>query len=71
MMTIEQLEQAGRLLYGDQWQSALARALNVDSRTVRRWASGDSAIKQSISKEIDELLKINQKEISDYLANNA
>ena len=70
-MTNNQLEQAGQLLYGDLWQSALARALNVDSRTVRRWLSGDSAIKQSISKEIDELLKINQKEISDYLANNA
>lgn len=71
MMTIEQLEQAGRLLYGDQWQSNLARSLGVDDRTVRRWANGDSVIKRSISDEITELLRGNQKEISEYLADNA
>lgn len=70
-MTIEQLEQAGRLLYGDQWQSALARALDVDNRTVRRWVSGESAIKDAIRDEITELLTTNQKEIGEYLADNA
>lgn len=70
-MTIEQLEQAGRLLYGDQWQSDLSRALDVDSRTVRRWASGESDIKGSISDEIIELLKANQKEVGKYLASIA
>ncbi|MBO1529635.1 transcriptional regulator [Psychrobacter sp. F1192] len=70
-MTIEQLGQAGRLLYGDQWQSALARALDVDNRTVRRWASGESAIKDAIRDEITELLTTNQKEIGEYLADNA
>ena len=66
-MTIEQLQQAGRLLYGDQWQSNLARALDVDDRTVRRWASGESAIKQSIANEIIELLKNNQSEINQFI----
>lgn len=71
LMTINQLQQAGRLLYGDQWQSALARALGVDNRTVRRWASGESAIKQSIANEVMQLLRVNQKDIIEYLADNA
>ena len=35
---------AGEALYGPQWQSALARDLKVSSRTVRRWASGESPV---------------------------
>ena len=66
-MTTEQLQKAGQLLYGDQWQSNLARSLSVDDRTVRRWASGESAIKQSIANEIIELLKNNQSEINQFI----
>ena len=66
-MNTEQLQQVGRLLYGDQWQSNLARSLSVDDRTVRRWASGESAIKQSIANEIIELLKNNQSEINQFI----
>ena len=66
-MTTEQLQQAGRLLYGDQWQSNLARSLSVDDRTVRRWASGESAIRQSIANEIIELLKNNQSQINQFI----
>ena len=32
------ITRAGKALYGEQWQSELARALGVDARTVRRWA---------------------------------
>ena len=32
---------AGKALYGDRWQSALARDLDVSDRTVRRWVAGD------------------------------
>ena len=66
-MNNEQLANAGQLLYGDLWQSALARALDVDNRTVRRWASGESAIKQSIANEIIELLKNNQEQINQFI----
>lgn len=38
----ETLEKAGQSLFGDQWQSDLARALDVNARTVRYWvASGN------------------------------
>jgi hypothetical protein len=32
----------GPLLYGEQWQSSLARDLGVAVRTVQRWGSGQS-----------------------------
>ena len=31
------LEEAGPLLYGEQWQSALARELHESTRTLQRW----------------------------------
>lgn len=34
------LIECGEALYGQQWQSALARDLGVSDRTVRRWAAG-------------------------------
>ena len=35
-------------LYGShRWQTALARELQVNDRTVRRWASGSSPVPQS------------------------
>lgn len=38
----EILEVAGRNLFGPQWQSPLARELDVADRTVRRWAAGQA-----------------------------
>jgi hypothetical protein len=34
------IEQTGRLLYGDQWVTAMARDLCVERRTVTYWAAG-------------------------------
>lgn len=34
------LHECGQALYGQQWQSALARDLGVADRTMRRWAAG-------------------------------
>lgn len=36
-----ELERCGKHLFGERWQSELARALNVGDRRVREWASGD------------------------------
>lgn len=38
------LVECGEALYGQQWQSALARDLGVADRTVRRWVAGTSEI---------------------------
>jgi hypothetical protein len=40
----EELADAGRALYGDRWQTPLARDLHVTDRTVRRWLVGEFAI---------------------------
>jgi DNA-binding transcriptional regulator YiaG len=41
-MTPELLREAGQLLYGDRWQSALADALGVRRDTVRRWGAREN-----------------------------
>ncbi len=38
------LVECGEALYGQQWQSALARDLDVADRTVRRWVAGTSEV---------------------------
>jgi transposase-like protein len=38
------LVEAGEALYGQQWQSALARDVGVADRTVRRWVAGTSEV---------------------------
>lgn len=39
-MNPKQLKDAGEKLYGYGWQTKLAKDLNVDGSTVRRWVSG-------------------------------
>ena len=38
------LTECGEALYGPQWQSALARDLDVSDRTMRRWVAGASEL---------------------------
>lgn len=57
-MTPHLLRTAGEALYGQQWQSALARALCVSDRTVRRWASGEFAIPATTAESLEPLLLI-------------
>lgn len=39
-MSNKLLKDCGEALYGPRWQTDLARDLEVDERTVRRWAAG-------------------------------
>lgn len=65
-LTPEQLKQAGELLYGNQWQSDLARALEVDARRVRDWLQERRPIPIGVKNEIVELLKKNSLDTSNY-----
>jgi len=40
-MDVEELKRAGQDLFGNSWQTRLARALGIDSSTVRRWISSN------------------------------
>lgn len=43
-MTPADLERRARVLYGPEWQTALARRVRVEPRSVRKWKAGDRAI---------------------------
>jgi DNA-binding transcriptional regulator YdaS (Cro superfamily) len=53
-VTSDELRQAGRKLFGDRWQTAMARRLRVDPSTVRRWVSG----KVRVPNTAEEALKL-------------
>ena len=47
----------GELLYGERWQAAIARDLDVSLRTVQRWNSGEKIAPQSwLDERLEELL---------------
>lgn len=56
-MTPALLREAGEALYGERWQSDLARALGVEVRTVQRWATGDRTPAPGVWADIRELVK--------------
>lgn len=65
-MTPEQLKNAGELLFGNQWQSDLARALDVDSRRVRDWLQERRPIPVGVKSEVIELLRKNSQDTASY-----
>jgi hypothetical protein len=54
-MTPEELREIGEEIYGKRWQSPLARALDVDARSVRRWLSGQHNINERTAKAVMSL----------------
>ena len=51
-MTFTELEKICSLLWGQSWQSELARAFNIDRRTVSKWKS------QGVAKWVDSKIPI-------------
>lgn len=51
-MTPDQLRHACRLIFGDAWQTAAARALHVTPRTVRHWSAGKYRIPDNVPAEL-------------------
>lgn len=49
-MTPNELAAAARTLFGPHWQSPLARTVDVNDRTVRRWASGDQDVPERVAR---------------------
>ena len=66
-MNSVELEKAGKLLFGEQWQSNLAEKLNIDSRRVRHWMAGTRSIPHFVNIEVAKLLEENQVEIKQFL----
>ncbi|TAA54067.1 adhesin [Shinella sp. JR1-6] len=46
------LKRTGEALYGSQWQSAIARDLDVSDRHVRRMAAGEQPLKPGMALDL-------------------
>lgn len=56
-MTIKQLEELAEKVFGAGWQSKLARHIDANPRTIRRWASGDIMVPSVVIKYLELLIK--------------
>lgn len=63
MNDIQKLEMIGVAMFCEQWQSAIAKKLGVNDRTVRRWAAGDIQINQNIFADLERALMQRQKDL--------
>lgn len=63
----EAFQAAGKLLYGEQWQSDMARALGVDSRRIRHWLADTRKMPFGVYIEILALLEERKIDIADAL----
>jgi|AntDeeMinimDraft_5_1070356.scaffolds.fasta_scaffold21683_2 hypothetical protein len=62
------LVNSGRALYGERWQTDLARDLGLsDGRRIRQWLSGERPIPEDIEKDLATLLKKRQRKIEKAL----
>jgi hypothetical protein len=53
----ELIRAIGEACFGPRWQTDLADALQVSSRTVRRWASGADCPREGVWKDLAELAR--------------
>jgi hypothetical protein len=65
--TARLIRRAGRALYGERWQSALAGALGVNIRTVRRWAAGQQEAPEAIVERLTNLIHLRITELENLL----
>lgn len=56
-MTPSDLRAAGEALFGQQWQSPLARDLGVSDRSMRRWVAGTHPIPDRLQGEVAKLIQ--------------
>lgn len=57
------LADVGRALYGDRWQTSLARSLGVHVDTIRHWLTGRRGMPSSLAGELAGLLDKRRAEI--------
>ncbi len=55
-MTRHELHNLAEKYYGDDWKRELAKALQIDERTIRRWMSGATPIREATAIAIRALV---------------
>ena len=63
MNDLDLFRATGEALYGPEWQSELARQLDVNLTTLRRWATGKFAIPAGIWADLGPLIEAKQAEM--------
>jgi hypothetical protein len=66
-MIPDELAAAGRVLYGDRWQTSLALDLQVADRTMRRWLAGEMPVPGGVERELRAILIKRAKEIGEIV----
>ena len=64
----EDLERAGKALYGERWQTDMAKAVGLTDRTIRAYASGNSKIPPGLWADVCKLLRRNSQETKALLS---
>lgn len=64
----DDLVEAGRLLFGERWQSDLARALGTSSRMVRYWVAGTHTRPVDLHRRLAVLVQDRVDEMRDMIA---
>jgi len=67
-LTPRELETVGQALFGERWQTPMARALDVADRTVRRWLAGDDAPSPGIAADLLKIARGRSGEINKAVA---
>jgi hypothetical protein len=66
--SIDDFRAVGESLYGERWQTDLAKDLELsDARRIRQWLSGDRPIPFGVWQDLAAILKTKQMQISDIL----
>jgi transposase-like protein len=61
------LVESGEALYGERWQSELARDLGVADRTVRRWVAGATPVPPGVFADLLRMVVERQATLDDLV----
>lgn len=61
----DELERVGRLLYGEMWQAAMARSLKMGRRSIVYMMTGERGIHEGIVRDILALVDEQREEMCD------
>jgi transcriptional regulator with XRE-family HTH domain len=67
----ELIRAIGEALFGTRWQTDVADALGVSSRTVRRWLTGEDQPRPDVWRELHALLTQRGQQIRELLDGDA
>lgn len=67
----DQLAHVGRVLYGDRWRLALARGIQIDDDTIRRWMTNRTNLPadHGVFRDALALMRQRQNEIAEAADN--